>query len=379
MPKVKWTLEILMELASQYKTRKDFKEAHKQAYGAVMDKKLANQVFAHMKLIRTYWTEEMLKKTLIGYVDIETYKRENESAYTTICNRGLRLKLLGHIERKHRSHTNKSLHELALKFKTRVEFSRIERAAYNTAINRGILNNICSHMERLVKESWLDSELQILANECSSRQDFKNKYPSAHSISKKRELLDIFFANKKKLVIPFTTEDVMMISRKYKTRVDFQRSDGGAYNKAFRDGFLDDACSHMEAAQKFKPHLPSTFYLLVIESSSIKFIGYGITNNWDVRIKDHQYSLKKSAMFIETIRTYEFSDGYKAKDAEDIFRNKFPLLEIDVRGFKRENTDYGNLKDAIALIEEISAKSDDLSLLKSSLHTISSKFDLTVE
>jgi hypothetical protein len=358
MPKVKWTLEILIQLASQYKTRKDFKAAHKQAYGAVMDKKLANQVFAHMKLIRTYWTEDMLKETVVGYSDIETYKKENESAYTTICNRGLREKLLGHIERKHRSHTNKSLQELALKFKTRVEFSRMEGGAYNTAINRGILNDICSHMERLLKEGWADSELQILANECISRQDFKNRYPSAHSISKKRNLINIFFAEKRKLVIPFTKEDVMAISNKYKTRVDFQRHDGGAYNKALRDGFLDDACSHMEPAQKFKPHLPSTFYLLVIDSSSFKFIGYGITNNLDVRIKDHQYSLKKSAMFIETIQTYEFSDGFKAKYAEDLFRNKFPLLEIDVRGFKRENTDYGNLKDAIALIEEISLKSN---------------------
>lgn len=358
MTKIKWTLEILIELASQFETRKDFKEAHKQAYGAVMDKKLADQVFSHMRLIRTYWTEEMLEQTVVGYSDIEKYKKENESAYTTICNRGLREKLLGHIERKHRSHTDKSLQELALKFKTRIEFSRTERAAYNTAISRGILNEICSHMERLVKEGWSDSELQILANECISRQDFKIRYPSAHSVSRKRGLINIFFSQRKKLVIPFSKEDVIFISKKYQTRVDFQRNDGGAYQKALRDGFLDDACSHMELAQKFKPHLPSTFYLLVIDSSSFKFIGYGITNNWDVRIKDHQYSLKKSAMFIETIQTYEFSDGNKAKHAEDLFRKKFPLLEIDVRGFKRENTHYGNLQDAIALIEDISSKSD---------------------
>lgn len=313
-------------------------------------------MFSHMQLIRTYWTEEMLRDTAIGYDNIEDYKKNNESAYTTICNRGLREKLLSHIERKHKTHTDESLRELALQFKTRVEFSRNERSAYNTAINRGILNEICSHMDRLMKESWDEEELQVLANECKSRQEFKNKYPSAHTISRKRGLLDIFFANKIKLVTPFTQDEVLAIAKKYTTRVDFQRNDGGAYNKALRDGFLDDACSHMEVAQKFKPQFPSTFYILVIDSSSMKFLGYGITNNWDIRFKDHQYSLRKSAMFIEDIRTYEFSDGYKAKQVEDVFKDRFPLLKIDVRGFRTENTDYGNLKDAIDLVEEMASK-----------------------
>ena len=354
MPKIKWTEDRLQELASQFNTRKEFKEAHPQAYGAVMEKKLGDKMFSHMKLLKTAWTTEMLAKTAIGYDDIEKYKRENESAYTTICNRGLREQLLGHIQRKHKTHTNESLRDLALKFNSRVDFSTNERTAYNTAINRGILDEICSHMTRLVKLGWSDTELKEIADECSSRQEFKNNYPSAYSTTKKRGLLDLYFKDKKKLVVPFTNEEVFEIAKKYSTRVDFLRKDGGAYNKALRDGFLDKACSHMEAAQKFKLDSPSAFYLLSIESTAIKFLGYGITNNWDVRLKDHQYTLRKSAMFIDDLRVYEFSDGYQAKQVEDAFKKNFSLLDIDVRGFKKENTNYDNLEAAIALVEKMS-------------------------
>lgn len=352
MPKVRWTLEVLLELAKPYKTRKEFKAAHKQAYGAVMEKKLAQQVFAHMHLIRTYWTEAMLRDSIIGYSDIETYKKENESAYTTICNRGLRVKLLSHIERKHRTHTDESLAELAKKYKTRVAFSKAESSAYSVASNRGILNSICSHMIRLQKESWSDAELQELANKCSSRQDFKNKYESAYSTTKRRKLLDVFFQNKKKLVIPFTKEQVLEISLKYETRVAFQKYDGGAYNKALRDGFLEVACSHMSASQKFRTDLPTTFYLLKIASSQHgDFVGFGITNDWDDRLRDHKNSLKKMGMTIVDVKTFEFKDGIEAKRMEDKFKLQFEKLNIDVRGFKRENFHIKNYSVALEILD----------------------------
>lgn len=357
MPKTKWTVEVLCDLAKPYKTRTAFKNAHKQAYGAVMDKKLGDIVFAHMELMRTYWTEEMLQASVISYTDIETYKRENESAYTTICNRGLREKLLSHIERKHKTHTDKSLAELAKKFNTRSEFSRSERAAYNIAINRGILNSICAHMTRLQKESWSDQELQDLANQCESRQEFKNKYPSAHSISKKRNLLDVFFQNKKKLVIPFTKEEVLEIALKYQTRVDFQKNDGGAYNKALRDGFIKQACSHMSAAQKFRSDLPSTIYLLKIESKVHgQFVGYGITNDWDDRYRDHKNSLQKSGMSIFDIKTFEVSSGAIAKQIEDEIKQKYSVLGVEVRGFKTENCDIDSYPEIYNLVTSLVKK-----------------------
>ena len=157
-----------------------------------------------------------------------------------------------------------------------------------------------------------------------------------------------FFRNKKKLVIPFTKEQGLEISLKYETRVAFQKNDGGAYQKALRDGFLDEACTHMSTAQKFRTDLPTTFYLLKINSSQHgEFVGYGITNDWDDRYRDHKSSLSISGMTIVDIKTFECKNGIEAKNIEDKFKSKFEKLNVDVRGFKREN--FHNKHYAVAL------------------------------
>lgn len=358
MPKTKWTLEVLLELAKPYNNRTEFKTAHKQAYGAVMDKKLGDIVFAHMQLQRTYWTEQMLVETTKGYKDIETYKKENESAYTTICNRGLNDKILGHIVRKHRVHSEKSLAAIAKKFKTRVEFAQAEHSAYNVAINKGILNKICDHMTRLKKIGWTDEELQEIADKFESRQAFKNAQPSAFSVAARRNLIDVFFQNKPKLWLPFTKEEVIEIAKRFNTRVDFQKVEGGAYNRALRDGFLGEACKHMAVAQKFRPELPSSFYILTISSSVHgEFVGYGITNDWDDRYRDHKSSLKKAGMKIISIKVFEFETGYQAKALEDSFKVKFTLLPVEVSGFKKENFRLENLNEALSIVASKNAPS----------------------
>ncbi len=355
MPRIRWTTELLLDIAKQYPTRKALKEANLKAYNAIMDRKIANIAFAHMELIRTYWTKQMLIDSVVGYTDIETYKKENESAYTTICNRGLNKEIIGHIERKHRIHTEESLAKLARQYQSRSSFSKNERAAYNIALNRKILDKITAHMPRLVKPEWKYGELEKLANLCNTRQEFKTLYPSAHSSAKRRKLLDQLFVGKKKYAIPKTKAEVLEISKKYKTRVDFQKKDGGSYNNALRNGFLEEACAHMAPAQKFRPELPSIFYVLTINSNELgSFIGYGITNDWSDRLRDHRLSLRKEGMSITDMKIFNLESGYIAKKIEDTFKASFPLLAINVRGFKKENFAYDFLDDALMLLKDYS-------------------------
>lgn len=353
MPRIRWTIELLLDIAKQYPTRKALKEANLKAYNAIMDRKIADIAFAHMELIRTYWTKEMLIDSVVGYTDIETYKKENESAYTTICNRGFNEEILGHIERKHRAHTDESLAKLAKKYQSRSTFSKNERAAYNIARNRKILDKITAHMPRLVRPEWSYAELEELANLCNTRQEFKTLYPSAHSSAKKRKLLDQLFIGKKKYATPKAKDEVLKIAKKYMTRVDFQKKDGGSYNNALRNGFLDEACSHMAPAQKFRPELPSIFYVLTINSAELgTFIGYGITNDWSDRLRDHKLSLRKEGMSIAESKIFNLESGYIAKKIEDAFKSSFPLLAINVRGFKKENFAYEFLDDALTLLKD---------------------------
>lgn len=52
-----------------------------------------------------------------------------------------------------------------------------------------------------------------------------------------------------------TYENLKKIAKKYKTRIDFIREDGSAYNVARVKGFLDDICSHMTIIKFSIPQL----------------------------------------------------------------------------------------------------------------------------
>jgi predicted GIY-YIG superfamily endonuclease len=86
-------------------------------------------------------------------------------------------------------------------------------------------------------------------------------------------------------------------------------------------------------------------YVLLIEGRTGTFCGFGITNNIERRLQQHQLELAKHGYFIvkSSILT---TDGQTAFNIEKQIKEKFNTIGVDVKGFKSESipaSEYDNL------------------------------------
>jgi hypothetical protein len=102
----------------------------------------------------------------------------------------------------------------ALKYQTRTAFARGSASAYGEAINNGWVAQICSHTKELLKA-----------------------------------------------VGYWTFDRCQAEALKYKTKVDFKRGNNAAYCAAWRNGWLDQTCSHMADGS---PSDGNCFYLWLV-------------------------------------------------------------------------------------------------------------------
>jgi predicted GIY-YIG superfamily endonuclease len=97
----------------------------------------------------------------------------------------------------------------------------------------------------------------------------------------------------------------------------------------------DKGCPHC-AVTGFKPYLPATFYLFLLEKDGAAALGFGITNNFKRRMEAHNRSFKKSNTTATLIKTFLFQNGDDAKGLEKTLRDHPLRLNFGVIGFKRE-------------------------------------------
>ena len=150
--------------------------------------------------------------------------------------------------------TKKKCHKVALTCNSRKEFVTKFVSAYDSAHRNGWLDEICSHMELQQKPNgyWTYDRCREAALKCKSVKVFTEKYSSAYTISKNngwmkefnKFLINKTINNKKRNY--WTKERCREEALKYNSRYKFQKSSNGAYGCAFKNGWLDEICSHME-------------------------------------------------------------------------------------------------------------------------------------
>ena len=96
---------------------------------------------------------------------------------------------------------------------------------------------------------WNLETLQIEALKYNSRMEFKNNKGGAYSTAVRLKLLDIICGHMIEIRKPkgyWTKEKYIEEALKYKTKTDFWKNSGRAYNVAIELNILDEICSHME-------------------------------------------------------------------------------------------------------------------------------------
>jgi hypothetical protein len=247
----KWNFESCKHEALKYNTKTDFFLNSGGAYNASIKNNWLNEVAKHMIVFnkpKNYWTFEKCK-------------------------------------------------EEALKYKTKIEFRNQSNSAYQTAKRKKILNEICTHMIALgnqykkliysyefsdnhvyvglayniIKRNWehlndnkspvykhmLKSKItpikKILTNEYVDIEEAKilesywiNQYKLNNWIILNKAKAGALGGNK----IYWTFEKCETEAFKYKTRYEFEKKSGSAYNSALKNNWLDIITIHMIKTQK---------------------------------------------------------------------------------------------------------------------------------
>lgn len=87
----------------------------------------------------------------------------------------------------------------------------------------------------------------------------------------------------------------------------------------------------------FNDDIPGSLYLVLLKKNSIEYIGYGITNAFERRMKEHLLNLKKNGWGM-TIVSRINGCGKSIRELESKIKKIVPVIDIGISGFKRECT-----------------------------------------
>ena len=145
VPRKPYTNEELFEIASKYKSIKDFSKNDASALATIRKRGLFIAYCGNMKS-RKRWTIDALRQLTLDYDNIHNLREDEPGAYNSILKRGLLEELCSHMKRETNRYTYEELAEVAKKYHSLKEFREREAWAYKAMQNRGLLQKLCGHM-----------------------------------------------------------------------------------------------------------------------------------------------------------------------------------------------------------------------------------------
>ncbi len=138
----------------------------------------------------------------------------------------------------------------ALKYNKRTDFHLNGGGAVVWAKKNKCLEDVCSHMELIIGKWDIFENVQAEALKYKTRKEFKKGCKSASDAAYRNKWMDILYP-KDQLKIGdmgywMIKENVMAAALKCKTKTQFSEEYHGAYNSAKRNGWFEEACSHMD-------------------------------------------------------------------------------------------------------------------------------------
>jgi len=290
-----WTETKLIEEASSYKHRIDFKKGSTGAYSAARRMKILDVVCAHMTK-----SKNSCKKWFKDNVAIE-----------------------------------------AKKYKSRSEFRLNANGAYNAARIDGYLDNVCHHMVSPVKISAYPN-IESVRNEArkyQTRTEFYKSSSGAYDIARRNSWLDDICEHMTSPIKPmgyWTKENVLVEAKKFKHRNDFHKKSSSAYSIARNNSWLEEACQHMEVqGHRYKRKI----YKIFFEDGSMYI---GLSKDPEKREKEHISKGTKAGIKMKVMPyTFVIGDNWlSAEESAEVEKNEISkaksrnveLLNVQIGG-----------------------------------------------
>lgn len=141
--------------------------------------------------------------------------------------------------------------EESQKYKTRMEFKKGASAAYKASCQHGWLDEVCSHMISIQKPRgyWTKERLQLEASKYSTKNEFREGCNSAYIVAHSKGLIDEICSHMIEPTKPngyWTKERCAKEAYNYQSKSDFKANSPSAFDSAYKHGWLEEICSHMD-------------------------------------------------------------------------------------------------------------------------------------
>jgi len=289
-----WTKNICYNEALKYKSRTEFSNNSRGAYGASVRNGWIEYVCGHMISNFIYWSKEKCYVEALKYNNRTDFYKQSPLAYSASIRHKWIDDVCSHMRYKHfYNHWNKErCYKEALKYNTRKEFQDNSGSAYNSALRNKWLNDICKHMivlgnklKRCIYAAEFENNYvyvgltfnyskRINDHMCDKRSQVLKHSSSYNILPKFIQLTDYLDVNLSKIEEGFFLEkyknngwcllniaDTGAIgggyflwtkvlcekeSLKYTTKIDFLNNSKESYMASYRNGWLDEICLNMK-------------------------------------------------------------------------------------------------------------------------------------
>lgn len=213
----------------------------------------------------------------------------------------------------------------ASKYNSRVEFQKGNGGAYLKAQRNGWLDEISSHMKRPLstKIIWTFESCKKEALNYKKRTEFKKCNGSAYGIASKNRWLNDICSH---MIEIQKSKDYWIFDKckeealNYNSRFEFQKNNISAYKKAWKEGWLDEICSHMTPTTSLKKR-----YIYAYEFPKTNSVYVGLTWNLNHRHLSHMNDEKSSV--------YKYMKIHNLKNVDFIFK-EFGYYDMLIAGSK---------------------------------------------
>ena len=216
---VDWTFEDYKKEADKYDTRKEFKNADKKTFSAAERNGLMNKLFQDKEndgRIIHYYTDDEIEELAKNYKTRKDFKDAYRSVYFTAVNRKIlnkifsehenqgRIRIKGEFQIKDKDAykilwTDDTVREEAKKYKTIGEFLRAKNGAYKYALRHHILDEIFDGHEnkgRLISSGWTFERVYDVAKKYKTRGEFgDSKDSAAYAFALRNGIIEDVFAD----------------------------------------------------------------------------------------------------------------------------------------------------------------------------------------
>jgi len=138
---------------------------------------------------------------------------------------------------------------------------------------------------------WTEDKCKNEALRYNSKREFSMKSASAYNYARHNNILDnvcLHMINKRKSSGYWTYERCKEDALKYKTRNEYRIKSGSSYDRAWKSGWLDNICLHMElVGNRYK----RCIYAYEFSDNNVYV---GLTHNLDERQKIRNYDISDS-------------------------------------------------------------------------------------